>query len=142
MTSLQRAGHITTDGRTPDGATRYAITNDGRAALHAWWSTLPDRGVAERDELTMKIVLALSQRDVTADDVIAEQRDAILRSMQDLNRSRRQSRGAPDTAWDLIVDRALLIARAELDRLAQVAQRHPQIASPTTTTEQEHTHAR
>lgn len=118
---LERDGLVVLDD--DDGQKSYTITASGREELGAWWHAVPGDEPPPRDELMLKVLLAIEGGRDHALAVITRQRTALLAALQ---RSRRQSR--PDTdstvnstvnstvaslADSLVID--ALIVRAEAD---------------------------
>ena len=84
----------------PDGEGRiaYRLTPAGRAELGTWWSTPVDRTNTPRDELTIKLALAVTAPDVDVQRVVQTQRTATLRHLHDLTRLKRESLGRTEGA--------------------------------------------
>lgn len=81
---LERDGLVAvTSG--PD-RTVYDLTSDGRAAIGQWWQASGSTDTSPRDELIVKVLLAVSLDSRQALDVITTQRDHLL----DLLREYRQ----------------------------------------------------
>ncbi len=126
---LERDGRVVAadDPDDPTGRRRlYRITDEGRAELAAWldagsWTVEP-----QRDELLMKVLLALDDRPAAA-GVIADHRRALLARLQRLRHEQRAT--TPSLAHDLVND--ALVARLEadlhwLDRCEQRLARQPE----------------
>jgi DNA-binding PadR family transcriptional regulator len=107
---LQRSGLVNVDD-TGDQK-RYALTDDGRAALGAWWRAVPSDDPPPRDELQLKVLLAIDRGPHHALRVITRQRTAITRLLQEHRRSRR--RGGDEPLAEALVADALGV-RAEAD---------------------------
>lgn len=87
LARLERDGFVVGDGKADDeGKIAYRLTDAGRAEADAWW--LAPVGVAEpaRDELVIKLALALGSSGVDPYAVIHAQRTATMRHLQDLTR--------------------------------------------------------
>jgi len=94
----------------------YRITEDGVAELGSWWDAVPGDEPPQRDELMLKVLLAISQGREQGLAVIDRQRTAVLGLLQ-ARRPRRGARPAPAEARSLaqeLVEEAL-VARAEAD---------------------------
>jgi DNA-binding PadR family transcriptional regulator len=76
-----------------EGRIAYRLTAAGLAELGAWWSTPVDRTGTPRDELTIKLALAVTAPDVDVQRVVQTQRTATLRHLHDLTRLKRESLG-------------------------------------------------
>ena len=93
---------------------RYALTAEGREALGAWWRTVPVDDPPPRDELQLKVLLAIDRGPDHALQVITRQRTALTRLLQDHRRAARSRSGAePPLAEALVAD--ALAVRAEAD---------------------------
>src|SRR5687767_5820294 len=70
-----------------DGSQRpYEITDAGRTELALWFATPISRGDRPRDELTIKLALALTTPGVDVRSVVQTQRAATMRTLQELTR--------------------------------------------------------
>jgi DNA-binding PadR family transcriptional regulator len=91
----------------------YSITVDGAAALGAWWEAVPTDDPPPRDELMLKVLMAVEQGSAHALHVITRQRSVLL-SMLQAKRRERRSADDRDTLASRLVTEAL-VARAEAD---------------------------
>jgi DNA-binding PadR family transcriptional regulator len=95
-----------------DGQKRYALTAAGREALGGWWEAVPSDGPPPRDELLVKVLLAVSAGPDHAIAVITRHRTALTRLLQERRRAQRaQTNGG--LAGELVAD--ALAVRAEAD---------------------------
>ena len=95
------------------GQKTYAITVDGIAALGAWWEAVPTDDPPPRDELMLKVLMAIEQGDDHALRVITRQRSVLLSLLQAKRRERRAAANNDTLAARLVTD--ALVARAEAD---------------------------
>ena len=120
---LERDGLVTLVETDDEGRVIYAITAAGREALAAWMLTPVERTVANRDDVSMKLLLAMSSGVVDPIEVIAIQRDATMAAIQDYTRLKART-DADDLAWLLHIDRLILrLLEAELRWLDRVEDR-------------------
>jgi DNA-binding PadR family transcriptional regulator len=105
---LQRDGFVTSD--EADGQKRYAITAAGREELGDWWAGVPGDAPPPRDELLLKVLLAVEDGPDHALEVITRHRTALTRLLQ---AHRRATRSHDDLAAGLVAE--ALVARAEAD---------------------------
>jgi DNA-binding PadR family transcriptional regulator len=107
---LVRDGLVT--AREQDGQRSYRLAAPGSEALGAWWDAVPADEPPPRDELILKVLLAVSRGREHALDVLTNQRSALLALLQ---RRRQSSRAKPKggLAADLVED--ALVVRAEAD---------------------------
>ncbi len=89
---LGRDGLVESAGQADaEGRIAYRLTTAGHAELATWWSTPVDRSNTPRDELTIKLALAVTAPDVDVQRVVQTQRTATLRHLHDLTRLKRES---------------------------------------------------
>ena len=81
-----------------EGRIAYRLTREGHAELGAWWVTPVDRTSTPRDELTIKLALAVTAPGVDVQRVVQTQRTATLRHLHDLTRLKRESLGRAEGA--------------------------------------------
>ena len=98
-----------------DGGQRsYEITPTGRAELTMWFATPVSRTDRPRDELAIKLALALTTRGVDVRAVLQNQRSATVRTMQEYTRLKASATGDQDLPWRLVIDAMLFQAEAEV----------------------------
>ena len=111
---LERDGLVESDDTAPDGPQNiFRITADGGRELAAWLRTPPDVASPPRDELVMKVLVALHVPGVNVHDVIQVHRRYLVQLMQQWTRIK-ETEAATDLHLALVVD-------AELFRLDAVA---------------------
>lgn len=82
----------------------YSLTEDGGSELRSWLSTPPDDPNPSRDEVVIKVMVALSVPGVDVLDVVQDHRRQALESMQTLTRLKASG---DDVAMVLVVDSLL-----------------------------------
>lgn len=102
----------------------YAIAGAGRAALKEWGDR-PESLAAGRDELSIKILLAIYTGSLDPLQVVATQRRETMGVLQDYTRLR-SGDDSGDIAWQLHLDRLIYNAEAELRWLDRVEERLPE----------------
>jgi DNA-binding PadR family transcriptional regulator len=131
---LERDGLVAQDGDPdPDGRIAYRITDDGRRELTSWFASPVTRQGAPRDELAIKLALAVTTPGVDVLTVVQTQRTATMTGLQDLTRLKMRADGDDgDLAWSLVLDSLLFRAEAEIRwldhceaRVARAATRRP-----------------
>lgn len=110
---LERDGCVTASAEAESGQRYYAITAAGRAEVTAWFTTPVRREERPRDELAIKLALAVGNQDVDLAAVIQAQRSDSLRALQDYTRLKAQA-GPDDLAWLLVLDAMLFQTEAEV----------------------------
>lgn len=139
---LERDGLVEPAG-PPDteGRIGYRLTEAGRAEVTRWWATPVDRSSTPRDELTIKLALAVTVAGVDVPRVVQTQRTATLGHLHDLTRlkhevlSRQDAAAATDApgyaaveaerdlAWLLVLENLIFGAEAEVRWLDHVESR-------------------
>jgi len=111
---LERDGLVASDDGDGGSSTQKAfqITGAGSAELEAWLRTPPDLSSPPRDELVIKVLVAVRVPGVNVHDVIQTHRRHVVELMQEWTRLKRDA-GAQDVSLALVVD-------AELFRLDSV----------------------
>ncbi|TMR21560.1 PadR family transcriptional regulator [Nonomuraea turkmeniaca] len=92
------------------GAT-WPLNIAGRAELERWFSTPVAQDDRPRDELAIKIAMAVAGADVDTAEVILTQRMATMRALQDLIQAKRVATGG--LAQRLVLDSLIFKAEAE-----------------------------
>ena len=91
----------------------YRITDSGSAELAHWLRVPPDLSVPPRDDLVMKVLIAVRVPGIDVREVIQAHRRYLIQLMQEWTRLKEDDNGA-DVAFSLVVD-------SELFRLDSVA---------------------
>lgn len=106
---LERDGLATKGVTDAEGHVYYEITAAGRAEARGWLETPVDRPLAARDELAIKLALAITLPGADAAAIVEAQRQATTAA---LARYRAEPNGTP--ARQLVVDSLVFAAEAEL----------------------------
>ncbi|GAA4817646.1 PadR family transcriptional regulator [Nocardioides caeni] len=124
LTRLERDGLASAEGEDAEGHLIYRITDAGRDEVATWFTTPVSRTQPPRDELAIKLALAVTVAGVDVGTVIQQQRSATMAALQDYTRLKRQagsSTVAPaepaepaDLAWSLVLDSLVFGAEAEI----------------------------
>jgi DNA-binding PadR family transcriptional regulator len=110
---LERDGLVESDGSGDDGPQKgFRITPAGSDELAAWLHTPPDLSSPPRDELVMKVLIAVHTPGVDVGEVVQSHRRYLIQLMQEWTRLKEYSADR-DLAFALVVD-------AELFRLDSV----------------------
>lgn len=111
---LERDGLVEA-AATDEGQRSWQLTSRGRDELGEWWWAVPGDEPPPRDELVLKVLLAISVGREHALEVINRQRDALLGLLARRRheaRSQQRDTGDGDVA-ELMVE--VLVLRAEAD---------------------------
>ncbi|MFC0041301.1 PadR family transcriptional regulator [Actinomadura rayongensis] len=132
LARLERDALITRVGADREGRLVYRITPAGRDDVQGWFATPIARADRPRDELAIKLAMAVTTPGVDVADVVRIQRAATLRTLRDLTRARADADRAPADrearAWGLVLDSMIFQAEAEvrwLDHCEAVAAPQP-----------------
>lgn len=97
--------------RETDGQKVYSITIDGTQALGAWWDATPVDEPPPRDELMLKVLMAIEHGAAHGLTVITRQRTVLLSLLQ----VKRRERAALDSSLPATLVTDALVVRAEAD---------------------------
>jgi DNA-binding PadR family transcriptional regulator len=110
---LERDGLVESDDEDTDGPQkRFHLTESGANELASWLRTPPDMSSPPRDELVMKVLVALRVPDIDVREVIQAHRRYLIELMQQWTRIK-EDEAEYDISLALVVD-------AELFRLDAV----------------------
>ncbi|TFE47454.1 PadR family transcriptional regulator [Streptomyces sp. ICN441] len=118
LNRLERDGMVVQHGEDQAGHTLYAITDTGREELRAWFERPVDRSSPARDELAIKLAMAVGAPAVDIRGVIQSQRRHTVKAMQDYTRLKAQAlESAPadrdEIAWLLVLEQLIFQTEAE-----------------------------
>ena len=119
LTRLERDGFVEESGADGEGHVIYRVTEAGREEVATWFTTPVARTQPPRDELAIKLALAVTVPGVDIGTVIQQQRSATMTALQDYTRLKRDGRAADprepaDMAWSLVLDSLVFSAEAEI----------------------------
>jgi DNA-binding PadR family transcriptional regulator len=137
LTRLDRDGLVRAVGDDGAGHAVYEITADGRAAVADWFGSPVDRSAPARDELAIKLALAVGSPMADVRHVLQVQRTASMRAMQEYARLKAAADPAKDLSWLLVLDALVFQTEAEMRWLdhceARLARHRPAPAAATPT---------
>ena len=126
LSRLERDGmveHVTDSGADDDSEraaqVMYRITASGRGEVSTWFTTPVPRTQPPRDELAIKLAIAVTLQGVDVGALIQQQRTATMTALQDYTRLKRSGRASrpdqpEDLAWSLVLDSLVFDAEAEI----------------------------
>lgn len=129
LARLERDGLVEAVGEDVEGRISYRLTRTGRAEVSRWWVAPVNRESTPRDELVIKMALAVTVPGVDVAQVVQAQRTATLRHLQDLTRLKQQATthreqadddGNVDLAWLLVLENLIYSSEAEVRWLDHV----------------------
>jgi len=112
LTRLERDGFVEGTGADDEGHVMYEVTPAGRDEVSGWFTTPVPRTQPPRDELAIKLALAVTVPGVDVGALIQQQRTATMTALQDYTRLKRNGEG--DLAWSLVLDSLVFAAEAEI----------------------------
>lgn len=119
---VEGAGSADAEGRIP-----YRLTEAGRAEVAGWWSDAVPRDVTPRNELAIKLALAVTMPGVDVRAIVSAQRTATMRHLRELNRSKPRrpiGSGTLDVGpGELVLESIIFADEAELRWLDYVEER-------------------
>jgi len=111
---LERDGLVASSGAQRDSRENvFTLTDAGRAELLEWLTTPDDAAAPPRDELTIKVLVALSVPDVDVRDVVQRHRRHLVEAMQQFTRLKEDATD-DDVALSLVVDAELFRLEAKV----------------------------
>jgi DNA-binding PadR family transcriptional regulator len=116
LSRLERDGLVephASIGADDNGKATYRITGAGRDELARWFLTPLERASRPRDELAIKLAMALTTPGVDVRGVVQKQRTATLRTLRELTRLKAQADAHADAAWLLVNESMIFQAEAE-----------------------------
>ena len=119
LSRLERDGLVDSAGADDEGHVRYASTALGHEEVARWFTTPVARTQPPRDELAIKLALAVTVPGVDVGTMIQQQRSATMSALQDYMRLKRDDRAqspgdAEELAWSLVLDALVFDTEAEL----------------------------
>ncbi|QTG81538.1 PadR family transcriptional regulator [Arthrobacter crystallopoietes] len=128
---LERDGLVANDGDDGEGHVMYRLTPAGAAEVDQWFSQPVTMTNPPRNELAIKLALAVTLPGVDVARLVQAQRTASIRSLQNYNKARRDTAAAgrvDDTAWLLVLDSLIFSTEAEVRWLDHCESRLTQLA--------------
>ncbi len=115
LARLERDGLVESrDG--DDDHVVYDVTDSGRREVADWFGTPVSRSQPPREELAIKLALAVDAPEVDVAAVIQQQRVATIAALQDYTRLKRSADESDPAglAWSLVLDSLIFTAEAEV----------------------------
>jgi DNA-binding PadR family transcriptional regulator len=113
---LERDGFVeSVDGdATDDDRREYRITATGRAQLGEWFDHPVVAEAPARDELTIKVLLAVAAGDIDVTAMLQRQRRASVEQLQAYTRRKAKADPKQDTAFLILLDALIFRTEAEI----------------------------
>jgi DNA-binding PadR family transcriptional regulator len=104
---LERDGFVESDDEAEEGPQKgFRLTPEGQVELDGWLRTPPDLSLPPRDELVIKVMVALRMPGADVHDVIQVHRRYLVQLMQQWTRLK-EDEAAFDLGFALVVDAEL-----------------------------------
>lgn len=111
---LERDGLVESIGSADDDRREYRITPGGREQLAAWFDNPVVPEAPARDELTIKVLLAVAAGDVDVTALLQRQRRASVEQLQAYTRRKAKADPARDVAFLILLDALIFRTEAEV----------------------------
>lgn len=117
---LERDGLVANDGDDGEGHMMYRLTDSGTCEVRNWFAKPVAAANPPRNELAIKLALAVTLPGVDVQAVIQAQRSASMRSLQDYTKAKRDTttlgslEKSEDAAWLLVLDSLIFSTEAEV----------------------------
>lgn len=119
---LERDDLVAKTGSDTEGHVVYQITEAGRRELADWFARPISQAERPRDELAMKLALAVTVPGVDVSALVQGQRAHAQSALQELTRLKMRA-AAPHLAWSLVLEAQIFQAEAEIRWLDEVEER-------------------
>lgn len=110
---LERDGLVQATGSDGDRHA-FRITHDGRRQLDAWFVSPVVPEGPPRDELTIKVLLAVAAGDLDVTEVLQRQRTASVEQLQAYTHRKAQADPVDDVAFLIMLDALIFRTEAEI----------------------------
>jgi DNA-binding PadR family transcriptional regulator len=114
LTRLERDGFVQALPESDGGQRPYELTPAGRTEIALWFATPISQADRPRNELTIKLALAITTPGIDVRAVVQTQRTATMRMLQEYTRMKGRAAEPPDLAWRLVLDALIFQAEAEI----------------------------
>lgn len=114
LARLERDGFVGSEG-TEDGPRQtWRITDAGRAQLAEWYASPIAEDPPPRDELAIKVLLAVAADGEDVGAILMDQRAATVARLQEYTRHKMRADPDRELPWLLLLDALILKAEAEV----------------------------
>ncbi|MFF0312186.1 PadR family transcriptional regulator [Streptosporangium sp. NPDC004379] len=111
LSRMERDGLVAPGEPDEQGRVVYTVTAAGRTEMARWFSTPVVQSDRPRDELVIKLAMAVAAGEVDVADVIRRQRTATMTALQRLTRAKRAA--TEGAAQRLVLDSMIFQVEAE-----------------------------
>lgn len=113
LARAERDGLVAQLEADAEGRVVYEITTAGRAEVASWFAQPVRREAAPRDELAIKLAVAVTAPGVDVTALVQTQRTETMRTLQQLTRLKMDADEDADMAWLLVLDRLIFDTESE-----------------------------
>ncbi len=115
LARLERDGLVShTQSQESEAQRPYAITGAGRERLAAWFREPTQVDPPARDELVLKIVMAVGRDDPGPAVVIQSERKKAIELLQEYTRLKRSAGADADLGWEILLDSLMFQTEARV----------------------------
>jgi DNA-binding PadR family transcriptional regulator len=114
LSRLERDGLVRALPAADGGQRPFELTDAGLTELSQWFTTPIKQGDRPRDELAIKLALAITTPGVDVRGVVQAQRGATMRLLQEYTRLKSRPAEQSDLAWRLVLDAMVFQGEAEI----------------------------
>ncbi|MEZ6018463.1 MAG: PadR family transcriptional regulator [Planctomycetota bacterium] len=114
LSRLERDGLVAARPADDSARQTWQITEAGRDALNDWYREPVIADPPVRDELAIKVLLAIAADKVDVSDILQTQRTATMERIQELTRHKRKADPESELPWLLMIEALVLKAEAEV----------------------------
>lgn len=112
LSRLERDGLVEGAGSDDSGRVMYQITESGHDDVRQWFATPVGRDARPRNELAIKLALALTVPGADVSRIVQTQRTSTTRELQGYTRLKRDA--GDDISWLLVLESMIFQAEAEI----------------------------
>lgn len=118
LARLERDGMVEPESIDEGPRQTWRITDTGRAALADWFAAPVEDDPPARDELAIKVLLAVAADREDVGEILDRQRVATMERLHEYTRQKVRADPARELPWLLLLDALILKANAEIEWLA------------------------
>lgn len=123
LNRLERDGLVAPEGLGDSSRQTWRLTDGGREALRDWYASPVVDDPPARDELAIKVLLAIAADEADVSEILDAQRASTMERLQQFTRLKAKADPARELPWLLLLDALILKAEAEVRWLDLCEQR-------------------
>jgi DNA-binding PadR family transcriptional regulator len=114
LARLERDGLVESEGLDDGPRQTWRITEAGRTQLAGWYASPVAEDPPPRDELAIKVLLAVAAEAEDVGAILMDQRAATMDRLQEYTRQKMRADPDRELPWVLLLDALILKAEAEV----------------------------